>query len=262
MSRKWLMLSLVLGLLSSAAVSVQAAAGNRISMLVVPARYSVLQVAFDIVKQYPVVLVSYQGDASTENPRIHAWNGRDWIPVSVQDYREANFLQVRPSQTILVGDEKLLPPVMASISTWCPRIETIPSIDTASLVNQLGRIFSFKQRDWEWYAARYNLVLNDVNAARRKDSWYDHPFVEGTTSATSPQQDEMPAAAVGDPMIQTPEPSGVTTETPLPAASMEVPPQGTPGPATSDVVDTNATAPIVPLEWEEKAATSNEIPAD
>ena len=97
MFSKWWKISLMMGILAMAGHAAWAAKGNRITMLVVPARYSVMQVAFDIVKQYPVVLVSYQGDATSETPRLHAWNGRDWIPVSVQDYREASFLQIRPA---------------------------------------------------------------------------------------------------------------------------------------------------------------------
>ncbi|HBA83946.1 MAG TPA: hypothetical protein DCZ95_07635 [Verrucomicrobia bacterium] len=262
---KWMKLSLVLVFLFSIGHWAQAAAGNRITMLVVPARYSVLQVAFDIVRQYPVVLVSYQGEAASDNPRLHAWNGRDWIPVSVQDYREANFLQIRPTRTILVGDEKLLPPVMASISTWCPRIDAIPSIDTAGLVNRLGRILGFKQRDWEWYASRYNLKLKDLNEDRRKDSWYDHPFVEGGIPAAA--QDDFPEATVGEQSIQTPEPSGLQgssmTETPMPSVAVEYQrPEAAPAPAASDIVTTNEASTIVPLEWEEKAITPDEIPAD
>ena len=30
-------------------------------------------------------------------------------------------------------------------------------------MNELGRIFKFRARDWQWYSARYNLVLKDVN---------------------------------------------------------------------------------------------------
>ena len=166
-----LMLILISGFVASASEAARKPKG--VSMLVVPSRYSVIQVAFDIVAHYQVVLVSYQGDASTENPLIHAWNGQEWVYISVSDYVDGRFLQVMPSRTILVGDAALLPPVMDAVSVWCPYVVTIDSIDTSSLVNGLGAFFSFSPRQWEWYAKRYNLTLEDVNAAERRKSWYD-----------------------------------------------------------------------------------------
>ncbi len=157
-----------------------AATAGRVTMLVVPARYSVMQVAFDISQRYPaVVLVSYQGDAQSSAPLLHAWNGKEWIKISVDDYADAKFLQVTPGETLLVGDETLLPPVLASsIVGWCPKVTTLPSIDTATLVNAFAQEFNFSRHDWKWFAKRYNLSLNDENASRRKSSWYDRPVYE------------------------------------------------------------------------------------
>ena len=54
---------------------------HHITMIVVPARFSVLQVAFDVAEKHPAVIVTYQGDATTEEPLLHAWNGREWTYV-------------------------------------------------------------------------------------------------------------------------------------------------------------------------------------
>ncbi len=155
------------------------AAPEDLAMLVVPARYSVLQVAFDVVNRFPAVLVSYQGDANTEDPIIHAWNGEEWVRISRDDYDQVNFLQVTPTLTVLVGDENLLPPVLsASPAIWCSRVETITSVDTTTLINDLARVLRFSASDWEWFARRYNLTLNDANAERRQRSWYDRKSYE------------------------------------------------------------------------------------
>lgn len=152
---------------------------GRVTMLVIPARYSVMQVAFDMAQRYAVVLVSYQGDASSEAPLLHAWNGKEWIKISVDEYANASFLQVTLGEAFLIGDEKLLPSVLAaSISGWCPKVTIIPSIDTATLVNSFAREFSLKADEWEWFAKRYNLTLSDENAPRRNTSWYDRPSYE------------------------------------------------------------------------------------
>jgi hypothetical protein len=152
---------------------------GRVTLLVVPARYSVMQVAFDLARKYAVVLVSYQGDVLSETPLLHAWNGKEWIKISADDYAHARFLQVTPGEALLIGDEKLLPPVLASsIAGWCPKVTTIPSIDTAVLVNSFAKEFSFEPGEWEWFARRYNLVLNDENAPRRNANWYDRSAYE------------------------------------------------------------------------------------
>ena len=152
---------------------------DRLTLLVVPARYSVMQVAFDLAQKYAIVLVSYQGDASSEAPLLHAWNGKEWIKISADDYANARFLQLTPGEAFLIGDEKLLPPILASsIAGWCPKVTTIPSIDTTVLVNFFAKEFSFKLDEWEWFARRYNLTLNDENAPRRNASWYDRPAYE------------------------------------------------------------------------------------
>ena len=152
---------------------------GRLTLLVVPARYSVMQVAFDLAQKYAIVLVSYQGDASSEAPLLHAWNGKEWIKISTDDYAKASFLQVTPGEAFLIGDEKLLPPILASsIAGWCPKVTTIPSIDTTVLVNFFAKEFSFKRDEWEWFARRYNLTLYDENESRRNASWYDRPVYE------------------------------------------------------------------------------------
>ena len=121
---------------------------GRVTMLVAPARYSVMQVAFDLAQRYTVVLVSYQGDASSEAPLLHAWNGKEWVKITMEEYSSASFLQVTPGEALLIGDDTMLPPVLASsIAGWCPKVTTIPSIDTATLVNSFAKEFSFRKGD-------------------------------------------------------------------------------------------------------------------
>jgi len=160
-----------------------------ITLLVVPARYSVMQVAFDIISRYPVVLVSYQGDATTPAPRIHAWNGREWVGVTATDYVEANFMTITPGRAVLVGDDALLPPVMASISSWCPKIERAVSLDTAALINFFGHYFDFERSEWQWFAARYNLNLTVTNAPALQGSWYDRPYYEDEYFSSRPRKE-------------------------------------------------------------------------
>lgn len=157
------------------AASTALAKSQGYTLVVAPARYSVMQVAFDIVNRYSAVLVSYQGEAKTAEPLLHAWNGQEWVRVTLSDYREVNFLQQTPSRTVLIGDDQTLPTSIAEASSWSPQIIRVTEFDTAALVNEFGKLLSFKDTDWSWFASRYNLELKDENAPLRARSWYDQP---------------------------------------------------------------------------------------
>ena len=143
-------------------------------LLVVPSRYSVMQVAFDVARRYPTVLVSYQG--SMEKPVLHVWNGFEWMPLSLTDYQSGAFLQAHPGRTAFLGDDSLLPTELRSIGTWCNQVIQLPDLETHELVNGIGRYLPFTPADWRWFAGRYNLTLTNLKAqeaeAARSESWY------------------------------------------------------------------------------------------
>ncbi len=265
-----------------------AAGAQRLTMLVVPARYSVMQVAFDAASRYPCVLVSYQGDATTEEPLLHAWNGQEWVRITAADYAAGSFLQVTPSQTVLIGDEKLLPPTLVnSVASWCSRVTTIPSVNTTDLINSFSRIFNFRKDDWAWFSARYNLQLNDVNEDARKKSWYDRSSYQdqysgrfgrraGAVNASEPPAIVMPEdAAARAPVVEPapahepevvpvvnpsePAPAVVTPEAeavPAQAPAMTEPTAPVPAvaPVDQNFIDSSVQAPLpVPGESEKKA---------
>jgi len=236
-----------------------------VTLLVVPARYSVMQVAFDLAQKYAVVLVSYQGDASSETPLLHAWNGKEWIKIGADDYANASFLQVPPGEALLIGDEKLLPPVLASsIKGWCPKVTTIPSIDTAVLVNSFAKEFSFKPAEWEWFARRYNLTLIDENVPRRKASWYDRPAYEDEytpkVNRWFGRRKAAPASEqTAEPIISAPEVAPVekgAVEAPVQSQQIPAGADEAPAPETTDVnvpppVATDAAFTASPMPEEE-----------
>lgn len=161
----WILVLLVVPALQSSAYT----------LIVAPARYSVMQVAQDVLQRVPAVLVSYQGEATTAEPVLHAWNGREWLPVTLKDFREVNFLQKMPSRTILIGSDDVLPKVLLDAASWSPRIDRITDMTTGGLVNDFGRLLEWSDQDWQWFSRRYNLTLIDEAAPRRASSWYDQP---------------------------------------------------------------------------------------
>ena len=252
-----------------------------------------MQIAFDTASLRPVVLVSYQGEAATATPALHAWNGKEWLYVSMQDFREVNFLQVRPTRAILVGDANLLPAdLVAAVSAWCPQVFTVAELQPAGLVNALGEHLSFSSKEWEWMAERYNMSLQDLNAERRQESWYNQPgyrdhltrSIENppvrrhggrparrATAAPAPVSEAVPPAEVMPPEEAAPV---MTPHLSLPAAEEEPAPaveEKAPGsePATPAVEDPPASSEkkakrsskkkAEPADWQEKA-TATEAP--
>lgn len=160
------------GALALAMVACAVARADAYTLIVAPARYSVLQVAFDLLARTPAVLVSYQGGTQGEEPVLHAWNGSDWALVTLKDYREVNFLQQVPERTVLIGDDSVLPSSIVEASSWSSEIVRIRGLDTSSLVNEFGHALRWKSSDWKWFATRYNLTLRDEAEERRQSSWY------------------------------------------------------------------------------------------
>mgnify|MGYP003588187245 CR=1 FL=1 len=144
-------------------------------LLVTPSRYSVMQVAFDVARRYPTVLVSYQG--ADPEPVLHVWNGYEWMPLALADYQSGAFLQTYPGRTVFLGDDALLPASLRSISAWCAKTTQIPELETTALVNAIGQYLPFTPADWRWFAGRYHMTLTNLKAeeaeAARKESWYD-----------------------------------------------------------------------------------------
>lgn len=145
------------------------------TLIVAPARYSVLQVAFDVLARSPAVLVSYQNGGASGEPALYVWSGTDWSPLSLSNYREGNFLQQVPDQAVLLGDEATLPASLAEASSWMSNVVRVRDLTTGVIVNEFGHILKWGTSEWNWFARRYNLDLRDESEARRKSSWYDQP---------------------------------------------------------------------------------------
>lgn len=145
------------------------------TLMVAPARYSVLQVAFDVLARTPSVLVSYQVYPGSSEPVLHAWNGSEWVLLTEKDYREGNFLQKSPDRVVLLGDDATLPSRLVESSTWVPEVVRVRDLNTRSIVNEFGHLLKWRASDWNWFAKRYNLELRDEAEARRQSSWYDQP---------------------------------------------------------------------------------------
>ena len=172
--KKWIWIWAVAAMVLGGAAATPAAAQADAVLLVAPARYPVMQVAFDVARRYPTVLVSYQGAPTA--PALHVWNGYEWMALSLGDYQSGAFLQSYPGRTIFLGDDALLPSDLRSIGAWCDQSTQIPELEKHALVNAIGSSLPFTPSDWRWFAGRYNLTLTNLKAeeaeAAKHETWY------------------------------------------------------------------------------------------
>ena len=172
--KKWIWIWAVAAMVLGGAAATPAAAQADAVLLVAPARYPVMQVAFDVARRYPTVLVSYQGAPTA--PALHVWNGYEWMPLALGDYQSGAFLQSYPGRTIFLGDDALLPADLRSIGAWCDQSTQIPELEKHALVNAIGSYLPFTPADWRWFAGRYNLTLTNLKAeeaeAAKHETWY------------------------------------------------------------------------------------------
>lgn len=144
---------------------------NDYTMIVTPARYSVLQVVFDVINKRSAVLVSYEQD--NERSLLHVWNGSSWTEIGQHDLDELSFVQQTPTRVILIGDDELLPQTIKDSLSWLPEVVVIRQIDNANLLNEFGRIMEWSNGEWLWFAARYQLDVEDEASGIRDSSWFD-----------------------------------------------------------------------------------------
>ncbi len=160
------------------------------SLIVVPARFSVIQFMFDVIDQRPGVLVSYQVDERRPDagPVLHVWNGQEWLPISLHDFRELNFVQQTPTRVILVGGTDLVPADIRDAVSWMPEMIELRDMANASMLNDLDPAMQWKRTEWKWFAKRYNMQIEDEAAAYRQSSWYDQqgPLTKGRERVITP----------------------------------------------------------------------------
>lgn len=144
------------------------------TLLVAPARFSVMQVLFDVIDKRPSVLVSYQANPDNlSEMALHIWNGQEWLGLSEEDFRQLRFVMTPPTRTILIGSAELVPPAVAAAVDAMPDPLVVRDMTNAGLINGLDRAMEWKRAEWRWFTARYNLHLEDEATQYRQGSWYD-----------------------------------------------------------------------------------------
>ena len=143
-----------------------------ITMLVVPREAIPLQIAQDISRRYPVLLVSYQ--IAQSELKLHAWNGDGWVGVPVEDYANGTFFANRPKHAIVVEYEKFrAPAALTPNSTWCESANRLSTTNPRAMLHLLGLYFDFPFRYWDQLAQRYGYSLEEINPTLSNVHWWN-----------------------------------------------------------------------------------------
>lgn len=145
------------------------------TLLIVPARPRLIQLAMDLADMRPVVVLSCRGDARAVDPLLFVWAKGAWQYVSPNDFHERRFVAEWPRQVIVVGDDHVLPAMLEDEAAWGADVMRLKTMVLADLINGMDPVFHFTGREWKWLARRYDLTLTDINAPRRNFNPYDTP---------------------------------------------------------------------------------------
>jgi hypothetical protein len=260
-----------LALLCLTACALPAAARPKITLLAVPADPLAVQIAQDISRRYPVLLVTYQ--TFQGRTRLHAWNGDNWVPVSADDYARGAFFANRPSHALVIDSEQRPAPAeILPVSIWCAGADRIHSADPRVLIHLLGRHFQFPFVYWEQFSKRYNYTIEQINPELiGVSAWHDPGELK--LDKTSRQQAvaadlrlQSPLTTLPPPPVELPPPTPPSKPQPRPTPPVKAPaeksaplPAVKPAPASQPAVASPAPATLPAIQADPFSA--EEIPA-
>lgn len=145
-----------------------------LSLLLVPARPALVQLGMDMAAREQVILMTYAPDTGADQLFLHIWDGVKWLRVPQSTYESGTFVKNKTYRLLVVGEEnQLTASLIEKALVWSPEVLNLGSENITELINQMGRLYEFDRRDWEWISQRYDLQLEDLNQGRMQGSWYD-----------------------------------------------------------------------------------------
>jgi len=157
--------------------SVYAARSCSGDVLVVPSRFTIIQLAFDVVALRDVTLIAYKSSGVDEEPVLYIWdkNLSAWKDITIDEYAIGSFSATTPSEIILIGSDNDLPASLISGASQAKKVTRIDSLNVAPVINALNKDMKFTTKEWELLAERHGLKITDRNEERRRWGRYGPP---------------------------------------------------------------------------------------
>ncbi len=161
-------------------------AAEESKVLLVPSRYMLVKLGFDVSKIRDVKLMSYHDKTTASEAHLYEWNKtlKAWDPVDLPEYRSGGIADSDSTMVIVIGSDKQIPSEILDGSAWADTVTRIETLDMVTLVNSLNRIFDFSPAEWRWLAGRYGLKLKDLNQNLRRWGKYGKPGSEKSKPTT------------------------------------------------------------------------------
>ena len=148
------------------------------TVLVIPSRYTIVQLGFDVLRLRPAVSLVAYDISPTGEPVLHVWNAqqRDWVRTGIEELRSGSIFRSPPRSAVVMGtDEEIDPALSEAVKAVSPTVEEIHSRALADLVNGLNKVLRFTPGEWKRLARKHGLVLKDLNEQRRRYGKYGPP---------------------------------------------------------------------------------------
>lgn len=235
--------------LSIMVFAVQAFAGSATpsTILVIPARARMVQLAFQVAAVKDAGLVCYDNNAVAKDLLIHVWNGHEWIRITADEYTSGAFMSGTAKDVFILGPATTIPSVMMVDPTWGKTTHRIAELDSATILNELGNVINFSSRQWKWLAEKNGMILTDKNAERRRYGRWGKSGVDASSiprpAALAPATTDAIRMPPSEPIV---EPVPVTTVQPPAPAPAPIAPQILTPPAAPVVEPPVAPAPVTP----------------
>ncbi len=193
------------------------------TLMVFPARKSIVQLAFDFARLEPVTLVTYNSESDISEPSLYIWKKslNNWVKIDMDDYRSASLFQPKPSEVIILGNDDRILSTMKQASQWCQNVKVISKLDIVTVVNKVNESLNFSPRGWKWLAKRHELEISDLNAERRRYGKYGKPGETKVPEETAPMPKTEQEPIVIPPVTSTSTAQPVQKETVAPIAEQE-----------------------------------------
>jgi len=171
------------------------AVGNHSSdVLVVPSRFTIIQLAFDIVALRDVNLIAYESSSVDEAPVLYLWDKSAfaWVDLTIDEYAIGSFSTTTPKEMILVGSESDLPALLISGASQAKRVTRIDSLNVVPVINALNKGMKFTPAEWRILAERHGLEIKDRNEERRRWGRYGPPKKDKIQNVSDDVESPMP----------------------------------------------------------------------
>jgi hypothetical protein len=184
--------------------SIYAAKGDG-SALVVPSRYRVIRLAFDVAALRDVALVSYENRDAGKDPILYRWDAHSsaWESLTVDEYALGSFSVTAPNEIILVGSSSDLPAVLIAGAAQAKKVSRIESLNVVDMINALNKSMAFTPREWRILSERHGFTYKDKNEERRRWGRYGPPGEQKAAKKAADARDNgsdmvVPVCGIGE----------------------------------------------------------------